>query len=154
MYFDSALDASNPIQSIIKEMKQKQKTNEFVESTNRLNCSEKSPIKASIWSKHFEKAQSVSQIDTDLWSVEMKLYLSEPLLPMDSNPIMYWLNSNFKLLNPIAIKYLSVVATSVPSERLFSKTGLIMSKLRSNLAPERFDKIVFIASNNWKPTDL
>ena len=43
----------------------------------------------------------------------------------------------------MARKYLGVVATSVPSERLFSTAGNIVSAKRSAMDPENVESLVF-----------
>ncbi|CAK1592527.1 unnamed protein product [Parnassius mnemosyne] len=50
-------------------------------------------------------------------------------------------------LNVLALKYLSVPATSVPSERIFSKSGYILSSRRSRLQADAVDHIYFLNQN-------
>jgi hypothetical protein len=47
----------------------------------------------------------------------------------------------------IARKYLCIVATSVPSEQLFSTAGNIVSEKRACLLPENVNKLVFLHVN-------
>lgn len=77
------------------------------------------------------------------------LYLSMPLLDEESDPLLWWehhKNSLFPLGN-FARKYLACPATSVPSERLFSSAGNIISKKRASLLPQNANKMVCCA--NW-----
>ncbi|XP_051176413.1 uncharacterized protein LOC127291369 [Leptopilina boulardi] len=46
----------------------------------------------------------------------------------------------------IALKYLTVVATSVPSERLFSKTGILMNDKRNRLEGSKLHKQLFLGA--------
>ena len=50
-------------------------------------------------------------------------------------------------LSILAQKYLSIVATSVPSESLFSATGNIVGAKRAALLPENVEKLVFLHEN-------
>jgi len=47
----------------------------------------------------------------------------------------------------VARRLLSVPATSVASERLFSKAGDVISKKRNQLAPSKADRIIFLMDN-------
>jgi len=55
----------------------------------------------------------------------------------DSNPLDFWkIHSNqFPILSAICKKVFSIPCTSVPSERLFSKSGEIISLKRNKLKP-------------------
>ena len=50
-------------------------------------------------------------------------------------------------LAKLAQKYLGIVATSVPSECLFSVAGNIVRTKRATLLPENLDKLVFLHEN-------
>ncbi|KAI2646804.1 E3 SUMO-protein ligase ZBED1 [Labeo rohita] len=50
-------------------------------------------------------------------------------------------------LSKLMAKKLCVVATSVPSERIFSKTGQIISERRSRLKPKKVRALVFLNAN-------
>ena len=53
----------------------------------------------------------------------------------------------FPTWSHMARKYLGVVATFVPSERLFSCAGNIVTSKRSALEPENVEKLVFLHDN-------
>jgi hypothetical protein len=44
-------------------------------------------------------------------------------------------------------KYFCIPATSVPSEQIFSKAGLIITKQRNALKPENADMLIFLNKN-------
>jgi len=55
-------------------------------------------------------------------------------------------------LKSLAIKHQSLIATSVPSERLFSKTGRIMTEERNRLTSDHLNHLLFLQSldaNDW-----
>ena len=69
------------------------------------------------------------------------------------DPVTWWNAEgirNFPKLFTMATKYLSIPATSVPSERLFSKTGQILSDRRTRLQPKYTDMMSVICSNKNK----
>jgi len=47
----------------------------------------------------------------------------------------------------VACEYLAIPATSTDSERLFSSTGRLKSKLHSRLLPETAETLVFLNKN-------
>lgn len=80
---------------------------------------------------------------------EINSYLSIPQLDVESDPLIWWKanSQSFPLLSSIARKYLSIPATSVPSERLFSSAGQIVNCRRSRMKPETVNRMVFLAVN-------
>lgn len=72
-------------------------------------------------------------------------YISLPLEKRSSISQDFWIKHQ-SLLNPlfkIAAKYSIIPVTSIPAERVFSKTGEIMSAKRNRLDPKNMDIIIF-----------
>ena len=84
----------------------------------------------------------VSQMDC---SLEVKMYCRELNLPRKDDPLLWWMTNQAKypLVSKVAFKYLGIPATSVPSERLFSKAGELVSKRRNRLKPN-VDLLLFL----------
>lgn len=81
--------------------------------------------------------------------VELRQFLNQPVIQRTNDPLAYWhqMNTVYPDLYKIAIKYLSIVGTSVPSERLFSKAGNILTEKRSRLMnSKRLSKLIFLSS--------
>lgn len=104
-----------------------------------------------LW-EHFDS--KVSQIRTTLStgisaSLLIRQYLEMPYLNRTKNPLDFWKQhkNTFPELYSLQLKYLCVSATSVPSERVFSKTGQITNDRRNRLHPKNLDYIVFLNSN-------
>ena len=78
---------------------------------------------------------------------EMSMYSSEPATT--ENPLLWWKANSFRypLLSSLAKKYLSIPATSVPSERAFSTAGHIVNKKRACLHPSSVNMLVFLSEN-------
>lgn len=85
-------------------------------------------------------------------NVELRQYLNQPIIPRQNDPLKYWqtVKHAYPVLFKIAKKYLSVVATSVPSERLFSKAGIIKSESKNRLTPKRLNILLFLGSLNYE----
>ena len=81
--------------------------------------------------------------------VEISRYLDLPVVEMDSDPLQWWKHEEKRLpvLAVLAKKYLCICGTSVPSERLFSKSGFIVDAFRSRLLPEKVNMLTFLAKN-------
>ena len=50
-------------------------------------------------------------------------------------------------ISKLAMKYLSICATSSSSERVFSASGKIVTPLQNSLKPDKVDKLVFLSQN-------
>jgi hypothetical protein len=81
---------------------------------------------------------------------ELERYVSERVEP-NEDPLLWWRKNEDKypVLSRIAKKFLGVPATSVPSERIFSSAGLLITKLRNRLSSELVDKIIFLNKNKF-----
>ena len=53
----------------------------------------------------------------------------------------------FHLLSQLVKTFFSVVGTSVPSERLFSSAGNLITDKRDHLSPENVEKLLFLYEN-------
>jgi hypothetical protein len=80
---------------------------------------------------------------------EVVLYTQERTPDINTNPLQWWkLNGGrYPRLTILALKYLGIPATSVPSERVFSKAGEIVSRRRASLKPSSVDMLVFLSKN-------
>ncbi|CAH0560490.1 unnamed protein product [Brassicogethes aeneus] len=81
--------------------------------------------------------------------IEIDKYLQEPLLQRTENPLKWWQErkSIYPRLYQLAVKKLCVVATSVPSERIFSKAGQTVTDRRNRLSGEKVRQLVFLNVN-------
>lgn len=108
----------------------------------------------SIWSTHDAKlantVSSSSFLDSNpdsLFPSELKLYLQQPVVPRNESPLQFWGQSKTALpaLASIARKYLTVVGSSVSSERLVSTVNAVVSDERSRLTNEHITERVFLS---------
>ncbi|XP_046480872.2 E3 SUMO-protein ligase ZBED1-like [Neodiprion pinetum] len=90
-----------------------------------------------IWKVHHEKIVSANTSTTK--NTELDLYIAAPLSNLEVDPLNVWKNyeGTFPKLTNLAVKHLSVMATSAPAERLFSKAGNILRKTRNHLFKAR-----------------
>ncbi|XP_016891160.2 LOW QUALITY PROTEIN: zinc finger BED domain-containing protein 1-like [Cynoglossus semilaevis] len=81
--------------------------------------------------------------------MEMRAYLAEPLLSRGSDPLAWWRMCSpvYKTLCEVMKTRLCIVATSVPSERIFSKTGQNITDRRNHLSPSKVRELVFLNAN-------
>ncbi|XP_065149407.1 E3 SUMO-protein ligase ZBED1-like [Paramisgurnus dabryanus] len=80
---------------------------------------------------------------------EIELYRREPSISLSCCPLKWWRenSSKYPLLSPLVKAYFSIPATSVPSERVFSTAGDIVTAQRSQLLPENVDMLIFLKKN-------
>ena len=78
---------------------------------------------------------------------ELKQYIQEKVSKRSAkNPLIWWKFNEAKFPNvaKMARKFLCIMGTSVPSERVFSIAGLTVTKTRSNIEAESLDQIIFM----------
>ncbi|XP_025193629.1 zinc finger BED domain-containing protein 1-like [Melanaphis sacchari] len=85
----------------------------------------------------------------DLNQIELDKYLSLPSVGLNCNPLQWWkiFHSEFPTLAKLAMKYLCIQGTSVPSERIFSCAGNVITDHRSSLSPEHAEELIFLSMN-------
>ncbi|KAF9809801.1 hypothetical protein SFRURICE_000454, partial [Spodoptera frugiperda] len=82
-----------------------------------------------------------------------KYFLKNTVSDLKQDPIQVWNNvigSTYPKLKIIALKYLSTIATSTPSERLFSKAGSTLYQQRNRLKGSSLSKLLFLQSIDKK----
>lgn len=89
------------------------------------------------------QAQSCSLSDA---IIDIRQYLEKPPISNDECPFEYWRGSNLEL-KKLAEAYLSIPATSVPAERIFSKAGIIHNERRNRLKAKRLNELLFLSQN-------
>jgi len=82
----------------------------------------------------------------------VNLYLHLEATGADENPLEFWKGQqqNFPLLSLFAKTYLSVSASSVPVEAMFSTSGLILNQKRCSISLHRANLLTVIHDNYAK----
>ena len=81
--------------------------------------------------------------------VTVENYLQEAVQPRELSPRIYWEEKKilYPLLAKLAMKHLSIPATSVASERSFGTARHIISDQRNCLDPDRAEMLLFLNKN-------
>ena len=90
-----------------------------------------------------------NELSTSPVETELATYLSESLLPRQEDPFLWWKSNRhrFPIMASVARIYLASPPTSVPSERVFSTAGDIVSDHRSRLLPENAERLILLKFN-------
>lgn len=103
-----------------------------------------------IWGDFDKSIATRNQLDPRAIAIlEVKSYFAEAHLHRKEDPLQWWKERQtiYPHLAKLAKKYLCVIATSVPSERLFSKAGQLISERRSRLKGKNVQNILFLHCN-------
>ena len=97
-------------------------------------------------SKLCQPSASTSEFELD-HQKQVTGYLTEPV--NNTEPLCWWRENSkrFPTVASVARKYLLIPATSVPSERIFSASGNIVTSQRSCLKPSSVEMLTFLNSN-------
>ncbi|GFS04734.1 zinc finger BED domain-containing protein 4 [Elysia marginata] len=103
-----------------------------------------------IFDKKVKEKQHVTSNIMTVTDLEVRRHFETVSTSRDAYPLDYWRDHCASLLrfSIIARDVLSIPATSVPSERLFSKAGELISARRSSLKTKNADMILFL--NNMR----
>ncbi|XP_070408968.1 zinc finger BED domain-containing protein 4-like [Nothobranchius furzeri] len=107
--------------------------------------------KGGIWTdfdKQVMSNQHHRSASTDVL-IEVRRYSEEKLIRRDKDPLLWWQEhgQTFPALSKLAVRYLGIVASSVPAERIFSKAGEVLRKKRSRLKGKTVNMLLFLNKN-------
>ncbi|XP_015118310.1 zinc finger BED domain-containing protein 4-like [Diachasma alloeum] len=147
--FEKPLAVTTHLQRIDKLLKDASKQENLKSKENvEVNIRRMAP---SLWDLHDELvAKQAPEEEDQGYHSELRQYLKGKVISREEDPFQEWekLKPAYATLYPIAIKYLSIIATSVPSERIFSQAGKIKDDDRSRLTGENLNKLLFLGSLN------
>ena len=85
----------------------------------------------------------------------MDAYMHEARINEDSNPLEWWhqRENSYKLMSRLAKKYLAIMASSTPAERIMSALGNILTKKRQRMSGELFSDFMFLSDVNVTDVD-
>lgn len=77
-------------------------------------------------------------------------YTQEGVIDRKDDPLQWWKDNghHFPYLSKLIKHYFPMVATSVPCERVFSKTGLLINDRRTRLKASKVRQLIFLKENN------
>lgn len=111
------------------------------------NVSKKVSKKKSALEELFDAEEE--SIVVDVATHELDLYFSQLKIPITENPLSWWKNRSnvFPYLSRLAKKYLCVPATSVLSERVFSRGGKVITKETNRITDQHAEELIFLHMN-------
>jgi len=147
--FRTAEEADNAIQLLQKEY------TSLIASTKTASSVDRMPSTSQAYTQENSKADELlflpnnnQLIATPLSDaiIDIRQYIEKPVIDRRACSLDYWSTSN-NMLRKMADKYLCIPATSVPSERIFSKAGKIMSNKRNRLKDKNLNTLLFLKHN-------
>ena len=105
------------------------------------------PEEVNFWDEFDKEREDEKSVHNDKSAIEVELsrYTESQRCERMTDPLTWWKKNeiNYPNIAKMAKKYLSIPATSVPSERLFSKAGEIVSARRASIKSKNVDMILF-----------
>ena len=112
---------------------------------------ERKKKKTSLWDSFDQEIEEEKKapLSKSATMLEYESYILLERITRKENALHWWKNHEAHLprLSKLAKKYLCIPASSVPSERVFSKAGELVSTRRANLKPKNVDMILFLNKN-------
>lgn len=97
------------------------------------------------------RAQGAPADNDEVIRAQVVKYLRMNNAPRTTEPIGWWISVGKELyprIYEVAKKVLVIPATSVPSERVFSTAGEVLSKKRCSLADDNASALIFLKENS------
>ena len=102
-----------------------------------------------IWGD-FDRSAAVQVRNPQASAISLvRQFVDEPNIGRRDDPLAWWRGrvQVYRELVPLARKSFCIVATSVPSERVFSKAGQLISVRRNRLAAKTVKMVMFLNAN-------
>ena len=107
-----------------------------------------------VWDIEMEASDKIDPyVPRDVLDSELDEFLGEQRIERSKDPLDWWVKigkNKFPTLFEIAMKFMIVPATSTPSERVFSKAGILLNYLNNRLDPELVNMIITLNRNMSK----
>ena len=118
-------------------------------------CNNTSNLLKHLKTKHIkEHTECLEERRANEQQTQKKTKLPQPKIEQANierkeDPLKWWKENqyHFPRLQKIAQKYLCIPGSSVPSERLFSKAGILVSERRNRIKPKNVDTVLFLNQN-------
>ncbi|XP_011884114.1 PREDICTED: zinc finger BED domain-containing protein 1-like [Vollenhovia emeryi] len=153
LHFNKPLAVAEAINVLCNEINGVRRNVRNTSSSTQLHKGDQhtSKYEDDLWTIHDSlatKSAVVQEEEVDGISIELRQFLNLPVTNRTNNPYETWisLQSQFPNLYQLAMKHLSIVATSVPAERLFSEAGLIATDMRNRLTGSNLSMLIFLSS--------
>lgn len=127
---------------------------DFVEQTTE---KEQDKGETGLWEMHGTFVGRTGEASKEeMINMELQMYLNSGISEISVDPLVFWEENSLRFphLYKMTRRYFSAMATSVPSERLFSMASLIMTKRRNRLTSEHFSQLLFLSSIPIEDWDL
>ncbi|XP_073491217.1 E3 SUMO-protein ligase ZBED1-like [Aquarana catesbeiana] len=104
---------------------------------------------AELFGETFATSSKDNKTPADIIKEEVASYLAASGITVDGDPLTWWKSNECRYphIATMARCYLAVPGSSVPSERVFSTAGDIVTATRSTLSPDNVDTLVFLKKN-------
>ena len=137
-----------PINNKIKDLLPKE-SNQTHQPESATPQWQKKVAESSYWKEWEEENCADEQESLTTAEMELQYFVNLPNLQRGCDPLKWWKAQTHALpeMTLLAKKFLAIPGTSVPSERIFSKAGQIVSKRRSSLKPKNVDMLLFLNKN-------
>lgn len=153
LHFIDRIACCHAINKITHTINVANKKNFQKEQENKRQCQENEPINKNatdFWAYHQDLVQKSKEYSNSTscnndMPDELKYYLNQMTINVSECPLKFWQNQSPSPLSIMANRYLTIPATSVPSERLFSRAGNILNELRNRLTGEHLQQLLFLS---------
>jgi hypothetical protein len=126
---------------------------QVIQMSNKVMNKTRNQSSSDFLKKFVKLAPNLSNEDINIFENELEAYVNFKFSLTTENelydPLLFFRNHQtiFPLLTEVSKLLFSIVASSVPSEQLFSSTGNICTDLRNRLSPSTLENITLIKEN-------